>query len=102
MLSSKRINSNMSCADALKILSDETRLGIIVKLLEKPMPVNEINEALSIEQSLLSHHLRVLRLSGFVTSERSGKNVIYRLTQKLKATQSANAVNLGCCRLSFT
>lgn len=90
-----------SCADLLKVLADETRLAIVEQLMDGPRHVGEINEELQIEQSLLSHHLRVLRESGLVTSERDGKAVLYRLAKKVQKGRGGKAINLGCCFISF-
>lgn len=90
-----------SCADQLKVLADETRLAIIEQLFSGPKHVNKINETLRVEQSLLSHHLKVLRQAGFVLAERDGKSIMYRLAPAVTATQKSKAINLGCCFLSF-
>lgn len=94
-------NSQMSCASLLKILADETRLAVVRQLINGPKHVGEINEPLELEQSLLSHHLRVLRESGLVTSERDSKAVLYALAPEFKGSRSGNAINLGCCLISF-
>lgn len=89
-----------SCVELLKVLADETRLAVVNCLMAGPRNVGQINESVQIEQSLLSHHLRVLRDSGLVVSERQGKQVCYSLAQSVKARRGS-AVDLGCCRLSF-
>lgn len=63
--------------DFLKILSDETRLKVLVMLLKREMCVCEIMEELGLSQSLVSHHLRLLRKSGLVKDEKDGKWVFY-------------------------
>ncbi|MFQ5741102.1 MAG: ArsR/SmtB family transcription factor [Acidobacteriota bacterium] len=89
------------CATKLKVLADTTRLAVIEILMEGPRHVGEINAVLHVDQSLLSHHLRVLRESGLVTATRDGKEVLYRLTPGVEVTVSDKVINLGCCRLSF-
>ena len=91
----------MSCADLLKVLADETRLAVLRKLLHGPMHVHAINEELQVEQSLLSHHLKVLRDVGLVIASRDGKAVLYQLAPRFEEVQSGNSIHLGCCRLSF-
>ena len=91
----------LSCADLLKVLADETRLSVLRKLLDGPKHVGEINEELQVEQSLLSHHLKVLRDTGLVIAARQGKAVLYQLAPRFEAIQSGNSIHLGCCRLSF-
>ena len=65
--------------EILKSLADETRLAIIRQLLDGPRSVQELNTLLGVEQTLFSHHLKILRQIGLVVSERSGTRVIYQL-----------------------
>ncbi len=89
-----------ACAGRLKALADETRLAVVRHLMKGPSHVGEIQSALGIEQSLLSHHLRNLRDAGIVESTRDGKAVLYRLLPGLDSSREG-IVDLGCCRLSF-
>lgn len=88
------------CADKMKILSDETRLFVLEELLKGSKNVSELNELLKIEQSLLSHHLKVLRQAGFVTTTRVGKTVRYAIADDARCSDP-QAIELGCCRVSF-
>lgn len=90
-----------SCVQKLKILADETRLSVLALLMECPKHVGELNQVLQIEQSLLSHHLKVLRQEGFVTAVRDGKAVLYHLTDIIQPSNRQKILNLGCCILSF-
>ena len=58
-------------------------------------------EILSVEQSLLSHHLAVLRDHELVETHRDGKSVIYQLPEDVSASTAGKAINLGCCKISF-
>lgn len=89
-----------ACSDLLKILADETRLAVVRQLMAGPQFVNQLNDSLQLEQSLLSHHLKVLRLAGLVTARRDGKAVRYELAAAFRS-QSAQALDLGCCSISF-
>ena len=89
------------CAEILRVLADSTRLGVVRLLLDHPQRVGELNAVLRIDQSLLSHHLRVMRDAGLVLADRDGKAVRYRLAPKLAARRSGNRINLGCCELTF-
>ena len=91
----------VSCASVLKVLADETRLAVIEQLLGGPKHVGQINESLGVEQTLLSHHLRVLRDAKLVTSERDGKHVVYSLAASIQGRRRGRAINLGCCLISF-
>lgn len=94
-------NSSSACAGLLKILADETRLAVIRQLMDGPKHVGEINETLSLEQSLLSHHLRILRDAGIVIGTRDGKAVLYALNPQFEGSGHGKAINLGCCLISF-
>ena len=89
----------VTCVDKLKILADTTRLGVLQALQAGPQSVGALIKALDVEQSLLSHHLQVLRKAQFVVAERNGKQVLYRLAPELMIEQ--NSLNLDCCVLSF-
>ena len=90
-----------SCVGLLKVLADETRLAVVRQLLDEPKHVNEINAPLQLEQSLLSHHLRILREAGLVLAERDGKAVLYSLAPEFRGDAGGEAINLGCCWISF-
>lgn len=89
------------CAQKLKVLSDPTRLKVLELLMLGPKHVGEMCEHLSIEQSLLSHHLKVLREAGMVHASRDGKAVLYRVAPEVAVEGAGKAINLGCCQLSF-
>jgi len=89
------------CARVLRVLAEPTRLEVVRRLLDGPKNVGEINRSLELEQSLLSHHLRVLRDAGLVKSHREGRAVVYRLSSELESRRRGRAVDLGCCRLTF-
>ena len=97
----READESTSCASRLKVLADETRLAVVEQLLGGPKHVGEINDSLRIEQSLLSHHLKVLREAGLVTSERDGKQVLYQLANPVRGKRKGRAVDLGCCMISF-
>lgn len=89
------------CSERLKVLADPTRLAVLRRLMDGPKHVGEINAGLGVEQSLLSHHLRVLRQAALVVAERDGKAVRYRLAPDVKHGRRGRGINLGCCTLTF-
>lgn len=91
----------INCAERLKVLADETRLAVLQHLLKGARCVGELNAVIGIEQSLLSHHLRVLREAGLVVAERNGKTVLYSLAPGVVTARKGAAVDLGCCLLAF-
>lgn len=101
MIQIKKSSPQQECADKLKVLGDTTRLSVMSLLLEGPHTVTELNEVLGMDQSLLSHHLKILRDAGLVASAREGKGVLYSLAPGVDLSQSGKMINLGCCKLKF-
>lgn len=66
-------------SELFKVLGDNTRLRILYLLMNGACKVCEITEATGMEQSAISHQLRVLRKARLVTCEKKGKNVFYSL-----------------------
>jgi ArsR family transcriptional regulator len=91
----------LGCAERLKTLADGTRLAVLGQLLGGERRVGEMQRSLNIDQSLLSHHLRVLRDADMVVARRVGKAVAYRLAPGVAPTSGGEALDLGCCQLSF-
>ena len=60
-------------------LADENRLRIVSVLHEGERCVCDLQSSLDLSQSLLSHHLRVLREAGLVRARREGRWVHYAL-----------------------
>ena len=67
-----------------KALSDPTRLRILLLLLQKELCVCELTFILDMEQSRISHQLRVLRNAELVEDIRDGKWIIYRIPEDKK------------------
>ncbi len=69
-------------ANLFSLISDETRLKIIIFLLEKGEEycVNKISETLSINQPAVSQQMRILRNAGIVTFRRDGKFIRYTIS----------------------
>ena len=62
-----------------KALADETRVRILVSLIQGKKTVSALVEELGISQPLASHHLKELRRALLVTVERSGPFIYYEL-----------------------
>lgn len=88
------------CSQLLQVVGDKTRLAILRQLLKADAHVGELNRDLAIEQSLLSHHLRVLRENGLVISRRDGKSVLYSLNRDARGGD-LRRLELGCCHIDF-
>lgn len=64
-------------ADLFRLLGDTTRLRIVLACLDTPIAVNDIANKLDLSNSLVSHHLRLLRAAHIVKADRHGKQVFY-------------------------
>jgi DNA-binding transcriptional ArsR family regulator len=71
--------SAATVATTLQALATPSRLLILTRLREAPCAVTDLAEAVGMEQSAVSHQLRLLRNLGLVTGTRSGKNIVYSL-----------------------
>jgi ArsR family transcriptional regulator, nickel/cobalt-responsive transcriptional repressor len=91
----------LSCANKLKVLGDPTRLAVLESLMSQAKNVGELMDLLHVEQSLLSHHLAILREAGLVEASREGKAVFYQLPASVSSAAQGKAINLGCCTISF-
>ncbi|MGI9022869.1 MAG: ArsR/SmtB family transcription factor [Acidimicrobiales bacterium] len=63
-----------------RALASPHRVGIVAQLARGPRCVHELAAHLTVSQPLVSQHLRVLRASGLVRAQRSGKLVSYSLS----------------------
>lgn len=67
-------------AETFKVLSDATRLKIVTALELEELCVCDIAALTSLNQSLVSHHLQMLRLLNIVKYRRDGKMAFYSLS----------------------
>lgn len=77
----KKFNENTlyDVAELFKNFSDSTRIRILYTLFDKELSVSEICELLSMNQSAISHQLRILKNAKLVKNRREGKTVYYSL-----------------------
>ncbi|WP_139958025.1 ArsR/SmtB family transcription factor [Flavicella sediminum] len=83
--SKKSLKKITKVAQLLKVVSHPVRLQIIEALgQQEALTVSEIKKAIGItvEQSMLSHHLIKMKDSGVLTSEKKGKYNYYRLSDR--------------------
>lgn len=66
-------------ADLFKVFGDSTRLRIMYTLSEGEANVQSIAETLGMEQSTVSHQLRILRDNKLARARRDGKQIFYSL-----------------------
>lgn len=88
---SDNVVSNLS--SFYSIFSDSTRLKILISLLLGEMCVNDLAKLLKINQTTISHQLKILRTSGAVSSTRKNKFVFYKATNKFVNNIMINGVD---------
>ena len=66
-----------------KALSDETRLHIYLLLSQEALCVCELVNILNMEQSRVSHSLRILREAELVDDKREGKWIVYSVNREM-------------------
>jgi len=80
----KKSVANLSqTAEFLKIISEKNRLKILCLLREEEKCVCDIWQYLDLAQNLTSHHLKVLKDFGLVSSKQEGLKVIYSINKKV-------------------
>ena len=68
-----------------KALSDEARLRIFLLFIHsEELCVCELVNILKIEQSRISHSIRILREAGLIVSRREGRWIIYSINPAMK------------------
>ncbi|MBN2069760.1 MAG: ArsR family transcriptional regulator [Opitutales bacterium] len=68
--------------DTLKLLSDATRLRVILLLRNEELSVAELQEILDMGQSRISSHLALLRNGGLLEDRKEGKRTYYSYCNK--------------------
>ena len=66
-------------AEIFKVFGDSTRIKILYVLFESEMCVCDIAQLLNMNQSAISHQLRILKQNRLVKNRREGKAVFYSL-----------------------
>lgn len=74
---------NDSCANRLSLyfqnFSDSTRIKILSALSIKDLCVNDLSKILGINQTTISHQLKILKGQDLIDFKREGKVLIYRI-----------------------
>lgn len=79
-------------AELFKIFGDTTRIKILYVLAENELCVCDIAAVLGMNQSAISHQLRILKQSRLVKFRREGKSVIYSLADNHVHTMIAQGM----------
>ena len=90
-MSSHADHTRAVAAMRFRALGDETRLRIIEQLASGERSVSDLMARIDLGQSLMSHHLRILRESGLVSDRRDGRWIHYSIAEPA----------LAACRLAL-
>jgi DNA-binding transcriptional ArsR family regulator len=60
-----------------KIISDPTRIAILYLLENQELNVGTLAKVMNMEQSAVSHQLKVLKTARLVKAQRKGKSMVY-------------------------
>lgn len=67
-------------AETFRLLGDPSRLRILLHCIDTPRAVTEMAQSLQMSQSLVSHHLRLLRAARLVSGKRQSRQIFYRVS----------------------
>lgn len=70
-----------------RLLSDKTRLNILLLLAEGERNVTSLCNELQLPQPTVSHHLGLLRMNNIIGNRRAGKQVFYTLQDRVGIAQ---------------
>jgi len=68
-------------AECLRVLAHPHRLRMIQMLLSGDYTVSELAESCELPTAMASEHLRLMQRCGFLTSEKDGRKVFYRVVE---------------------
>lgn len=69
-------------SETFRLLGDPSRLRILLLCEDGPKSVTDISETLELSQSLVSHHLRLLRGARLLTRVRRAKQMFYEFSDQ--------------------
>jgi DNA-binding transcriptional ArsR family regulator len=96
---SKRLESVIPDVDQLsglfRLLSDSTRLSILLLLTDGERNVSNLCDLLSLPQPTVSHHLGLMRMNNLIASRRDGKQVYYALNGRVGITERGGSLQIG-------
>ena len=75
-------NELYDLAELFKVFGDSTRIRILFVLFQSEMCVCDLAQSLNMNQSAISHQLKILKQAKLVTGRREGKSVIYSLADE--------------------
>jgi len=77
-----------------RLLSDKTRLNILMLLAQGERNVTSLCQELDLPQPTVSHHLGLLRMNNLIGNRRDGKQVYYGINGRFE-TPSENSLHFA-------
>lgn len=78
----RKVRDAMFVSDRLRVLSEPTRVHILIQLLSAPSSVMEVARALRVSQPTVSGHLKILRDAGLIQPKRLGARIVLVASRK--------------------
>ncbi len=77
-----------------RLLSDKTRLNILLMLADGERNVTSLCDQLKLPQPTVSHHLGLLRMNNVIGNRRAGKQVFYGLNGAVNAVDASVSIQV--------
>ncbi len=77
-----------------RLLSDKTRLNILLMLADGERNVSSMCEELQLPQPTVSHHLGLLRMNNVIGNRRAGKQVFYGLNGRVDSGEATLQIDV--------
>jgi DNA-binding transcriptional ArsR family regulator len=74
------LNSLGQAAECLRTLAHPHRLRMVQMMLQGDYAVSELASACKLPSAMASEHLRLMQRCGFLTSQKDGRKVFYRVS----------------------
>jgi DNA-binding transcriptional ArsR family regulator len=87
-------------ASLFRLLSDKTRLNILLSLAKGERNVTSLCKELELPQPTVSHHLGLLRVNSLIANRRKGKQVFYALHSSV-TLMDGNALEIEAASFSL-
>ncbi len=91
-------------SDAPKLfhaIGEKSRLKIIKFCFDGELTFDQLLKKTQLEKTLLSKHLKVLKDSSILISQKYGRNKSYSLNPRVRHSIQRNTLNLQCCEIKL-
>ncbi|HTL28335.1 MAG TPA: metalloregulator ArsR/SmtB family transcription factor [Tepidisphaeraceae bacterium] len=84
-----------------RLLSDKTRLNILMLLAQGERNVTTLCQELGLPQPTVSHHLGLLRMNNIIGNRRNGKQVFYNLDGRVDTNEGSLSLKVENYRIDI-